>query len=112
MTVFQILILLFVAFVLYKAIRRLIKKELSVWLFILWFAVWAVVAVIDIFPVVIERLATFVGVGRGVDLVIYITLIVLLYLIFRMNVRLTKTERKMSELVRKIAIDKAKKKVD
>ena len=110
MTTFQILILIAIAFVVYKSTRRLLKKEISIWLFIIWASIWGVVAVVDIFPFVIERAANYLGIGRGVDLVIYTSIFVIVYILFRIYVRLNKIEKNISAMVRTIAIHNARKK--
>ena len=109
MTIFQILILIFVAFVIYKSTRRLIKKEISLWLFLFWISIWIFVAIVGTFPVIIEKAAELVGIGRGVDLVIYTAVFALFYFLFKIYVRVSKVEKDISQIVRKIAIDKAEK---
>ena len=37
MTIFQIIILLVIAIIVLKSFRKLLKKELSIWLFLIWF---------------------------------------------------------------------------
>ncbi|KKR54657.1 MAG: hypothetical protein UT91_C0011G0022 [Parcubacteria group bacterium GW2011_GWA2_40_23] len=110
MTVFQGLIIVFILFVLYKAIRRFINKEISIWLMVFWCGFWVVLGLIAIFPIIIESIATFVGVGRGVDLIIYIALFVCFYILFKMSIKQKKNEKDIVDLVRKIALVQAKKK--
>lgn len=109
MSAFQIIILVFIAVVLFKATRRFLKKEISFWLFSFWAIIWVMIALVDIFPVIIERAAFYLGIGRGVDLVIYTSIIVIFYLLFRVFVRINKIERDISEMIRKIAINKMRK---
>jgi len=84
----------------------LMKKEISIWLFLIWLAFWIVVAVIDIFPEIIAYIAFYVGVGRGVDLVLYLAIFTLLYTVFKFYIRINKIEKNISEIVRKVAIEK------
>ncbi len=55
-------------------------------------------------------IAKKLGISRGVDLVIYISLIFIFYMIYRTLVRVENTERQITQLVRKIAIRDAQKK--
>ena len=110
MTIFQILILIFAAIVIFKSLKRLMKKEISIWLFSIWFIFWLMVAAVDLFPAMINYLANLAGVGRGVDLVIYLSVIILFYLVFRFNVSLNRLNKSLSKIVREMAIDKAEKK--
>ena len=71
----------------------------------LWLAVWAFLGIVAIVPDVTSFLATIFGVGRGVDLAIYLGIILLYYLIFKIYVRIERMERDLTKLVRKIAVD-------
>ncbi|MBU1131901.1 DUF2304 domain-containing protein [Patescibacteria group bacterium] len=105
MTIFQIIILILIAIVCFKAVRKLLKKEISFLLFASWIGLWLIVALIAIFPSIVNRLADFVGIGRGVDLIIYLSIISLFYMLFKINLRQNKIEKNISELVRKIAME-------
>ena len=105
MTIFQITILLLIALVMYKATRRLIKKDLSAWLYVFWVSAWLFVAVFVVWPWILNRLADLVGIGRGVDLVIYLSIFALFYLVFKINLRQDKMERNMADIVRKVALN-------
>ncbi len=72
---------------------------------IFWLLVWAFLGVVAIVPEITSYLATWVGVGRGADLVIYASTIALFYMLFKIFVRLEKMERDMTKIVRKIAIE-------
>jgi hypothetical protein len=69
--------------------------------------VFAILVVV--FPNVTTRIANRFGVGRGVDAVLYVSLIILFYLVFRTNVALENLKQEMTELVRKVAIENPKK---
>jgi hypothetical protein len=83
---------------------------MSIWLFLLWLVFWLLIGVISLFPVVIERLAEITGIGRGVDLMIYVALFVSFYVVFRQQLRINALEKNLTNVVRKIAITKARKK--
>jgi len=104
----QIIIFLFILVVLLKTIKRLQKKQITLPMFALWLILWLGVAVITYQSEIINRLANWVGVGRGADLVVYVALLVLFYLLFRVFVKIENFEKKMSHLVR----DNAKKDVE
>ncbi len=108
MSIFQIIILFITAWMIIRALQKVIKKEMSNWLFFLWIFFWLSILFINLFPETLSWLANKVGIGRGVDLLIYLSIITLFYFAFRYNLRLKKHEQKISELVQKIAIEKAK----
>lgn len=78
------------------AVRRLI---------IIGFAIFAVLTVI--FPGVLTQFAHLVGVGRGADLLLYMTVLVLLGFLALQEVRTKNAEKRTTYLARQIAIDKA-----
>lgn len=106
-SLFQVLILLLIAFVIFKAGQRFVKKEISGWLFSIWLIFWLLIAVIAVFPQIINQLALWLGVGRGVDLVIYFSIFALFYILFKINVRLNKIEKNLTEVVRRNAVEEA-----
>lgn len=112
MSIFQILILLFIVFVIYKAVQRLVKKEISGWLFSVWLIFWLILGAIASWPISISWLANFLGIGRGVDLVIYAALFIIFYVVFKINLRLGKLEKNLSQMARRAALEEAKKKTD
>jgi hypothetical protein len=69
-----------------------------------WLAVWSAVAIVAIVPNSTAQVAKIVGVGRGVDLVIYASLVILFFLVFRCLVTIEKMRREITVLVREIAL--------
>lgn len=73
-----------------------------------WLTIWSAVAVVAIVPNSTAQIAKIVGVGRGVDVVMYASLIILFFLVFRCLVMLEKMRREITVLVREIALQSAK----
>jgi len=78
-------------------------KKVTLKAFIFWFLVWFAVLLIVFFTPAIDALSRPIGVGRGIDLVVYIAILVLFYLVFQMNMRFDKVEGEITKLVREIA---------
>lgn len=105
MTIFQILSLILIALVIYKATRRLFKKDLSFLLYLVWISAWLFVAIFVVWPEILSRLAAFVGIGRGVDLIIYLSIFSLFYFVFKISLRQDRLEKNLADIVRKIALN-------
>ncbi|MBI2551629.1 DUF2304 domain-containing protein, partial [Candidatus Uhrbacteria bacterium] len=60
-------------------------------------------------PKTTEIAARFVGVGRGADLAIYVGMLVLFFLVFKLFVKIEEVEREITKVVRKEALDGIKK---
>lgn len=70
----------------------------------LWGALWVGAAVVVLMPSVASAIAGILGVGRGVDAVLYVSIIILFTLVFRIFLRLDKLDRDITQLVRKVSL--------
>ena len=106
----KIVLILFILFVISKVALRYKDKVISLQEFILWTIFWFGVSFVVIFPELTSIVANWLGVGRGVDLVIYISVLILFYLVFRTLVRLDKIEKDITKIVRELALKDQNKK--
>lgn len=75
---------------------------------VFWSAVWIGLLVFSIWPKITSYIATFVGVGKGTDAIVYASIIVLFYVLFQLNLRIEENNKRITELVRAIALENAK----
>lgn len=87
--------------------KKFKKGELSLKEFILWAVLWLIIIIATISPKTTDIAANFLGVGRGYDLSVYISIIVLFYLMFRIMVKIDKMDRNITKIVREVAIKEA-----
>ena len=109
MTLLQVIIILFALFAMSRAFLRFKDTKLSLGEFCFWMLIWVVVVIGVLQPSIVTPLSSFLGIGRGVDLVVYISVVLLFYLLFRVYVRITSMERSITQLVRSQAINTVKK---
>lgn len=102
----QILISIIVLFIIFRTLVAFKKKDLSLGFVVVWLSIWVGVLFFVFEQRLLSTIANSLGLSRGVDLVIYIALIVVFYLIYRILIYLKDLERKVTLLVRKIAIEK------
>lgn len=105
MSLIQILAMIFVLFALWRVTLKFRKRELNISEFLMWLVFWIAVGAAFITPESLTRLANLLGIGRGADLVLYVAVIVVFYLMFRIFVRLEKMERNITKIVRKNTIN-------
>jgi hypothetical protein len=74
--------------------------QLSVWL-----TVWLCGALVVIFHEETTAMANRLGVGRGADLVTYVSVPVLFYTVFRLLIRTERLNRDVTALTRAIALE-------
>ncbi len=107
--IIQIFLILFIIFAVSKVALRYKDKIISLQELVLWTVFWFMVGFVVIFPASTSFVANLVGVGRGVDLVIYISVLMLFYLVFRLLVKIDKIEKDITKIVRKVSLDKEEK---
>ena len=105
MNIFQIAILLFIGMTIFRLAVKLRKRIFSPGLFIVWLVLWLIIAIFVAQPEWLSHLANLAGIGRGVDLAIYLAIILLIYTQIRLSIRFEEQDRRLSQLVRKLSIN-------
>lgn len=102
--VIKILLLIFVLFVLLRTVFRFAKKEIRGRELLAWLVFWLLVGLAVVLPQTTDLLAQRVGVSRGADLLVYVSVLVLFYLVFKVLVKLEKVDRQITEVTRQVAL--------
>ncbi len=104
MTPIQILLasgIVLIALYMYVRIRKSVLDTVLIFLFL-------VVGILFIlFPEITNMLAKVLGVNRGINLIFYTGFLILLFLILKLYARSRRLEQNLTELVRKISLEKA-----
>lgn len=108
-TLTQILLSLFLLFALSRVYLRFKGGNVSFFAFIFWTVVFGSAIVIVLFPFLSGRIANFMGIGRGVDAIVYTSIVLLFYLVFRLYVYLEDLRHEITDLVRKLALKEKEK---
>lgn len=109
MLLVQIILTLFLVFALSRVVLRFRGGQIRVTEFLFWSFLFTVAIFAIVLPEETSRFANMLGVGRGVDLVIYASIAVLFYLVFRLYVMFEDLRHEITELVRLIALKDKKK---
>ena len=110
MQIIQLLIIVFALFALSRAFLRFKDNALSIRDFVFWLVLWLGLITVASMPELILRVSEILGIGRGVDMILYLGMVALFYLIFRLYVKIENQEKDITSIVRKIAIEKESKK--
>lgn len=100
----QIFLLIFLIFALSRVFLRFKDGDLLFPGFFFWSFLFGSATIIVLIPGITGELANFIGIGRGVDAVIYVSIVTLFYLVFRLYVYLQDIKYEITELVKKIAL--------
>lgn len=104
----QIVLTGFLLFALSRVLLQLRQGKLTVGEFLFWAGLFilALAGVLD--PELTSYIAKVLGIGRGADVVLYTSIALIFYLIFRLSIGLEEIRREITELVRKIALERDK----
>lgn len=104
MELIQIFGILFALFAISRVIIQIKRNAMSAESGLFWIFMWISVILVVVFPGSLGHLAELVGVGRGVDVLIYLGIVALFYLIYRSYIKIENLERGLTNVVREIAI--------
>ncbi len=100
----QFIISIFAVIAIFGVVLRFRKGALSRKGIAIWLLLWVAVLIALWNPTITNRIAGFLGVGRGADAVLYVSSVVLFYTMFRLYGRLEHLEHQLSEMAKKSAL--------
>ncbi len=106
----QVVLIIIALFAWSRAMLRLKKREISPVEFSFWSLVWIALIVMSTLPKYMDELFLYLGISSAVNFIIYLSIAILFYLVFRIFVTIDKQNQELTKLVREIAIQNSKKK--
>lgn len=100
----QILLLLFVLFAASRAIMQFRGGTIRFGALSFWLLIWGVALIAIFYPEETSKIAQILGIGRGVDIVVYSSIAILFYLVFRLHVYQENIRTEISRLIREISL--------
>jgi hypothetical protein len=111
MIIITILILLIVVPIIFRTFWNFKKGKITVIQFLGWLTFWLLVAANAIIrPVPVVYITEKLGASRATDLILYLTMIMIFYIFFRISIHLKKIDESITIIVRNIAITEAQQK--
>ena len=104
MYLIQILLVIFFVFAVLKVAGRYKHGDISILSAIVWWFFWLAAAWVVIAPNSTAYFAKILGVGRGADLVVYVSLVAIFFIIFRLMIKVEKQNKEITLLVRQLAL--------
>jgi small membrane protein len=80
------------------------RRQMKVLDMLFWASLWMVALVAIAFPDMTVFVARLFGIGRGVDAAIYLSIVLVFYLIFRLFMRLGQLDNQITAIVRHLAL--------
>lgn len=106
----QVFLSLFLFFALSRVYLRFKGGILPLVGFFFWSTIFGLAILAILFPGITGRVAQIIGIGRGVDAIIYVSITLLFYLIFRLYIYLEDIKHDITEIVQKLALKGTKEK--
>ena len=106
----QIIFGLFLIFAVSRVLLRLKDGSLTFGNFIFWTGLFVLALIGGFRPELTSLLAQRLGINRGSDAVVYGSIVLLFYLIFRTNILLENLRHDLTKLVRLLALKDSEKK--
>lgn len=104
----QIITVITVLYLLTRIGGQLRRKQITLKEAFLWGFVWFGVGLVVLYPKLTDQLAAYIGLqsAKGIDLVVYLAVGLVFYLVFRIFVRLERIEHDITKIVRQAALSK------
>lgn len=103
---FQILFVLFALFVMREILKRKSSGLLSLPGAIFWIVLWILALIAVLAPSTTQMLASYFGIGRGTDFVVYVSFAVMFFVLFRLHIKIESIQRDITKVVRKDTLDR------
>ena len=105
----QFALLTFIIFAASRAVLQFRGGMIRFGALLFWLGIWGVATFAIFYPETTTNFAKLMGIGRGVDVILYVSIAILFYLVFRLHVYLEDLRTEISRLIREVAIKEAKK---
>lgn len=109
-TITQLALFVFLLFALSRVVLRYKSKEVSWRGLIFWGLLFSSAIAVALYPAISTDIARTLGIGRGADAVVYTSIVLLFYLVFRLYVYIQDLHYEITELVKQLALKDAKEK--
>jgi hypothetical protein len=108
MVLLYVLVVLFVLFAWSRAFYRFREKKITSGQFIFWTLLWVGIVSAVFFQGWTVWIASLLGIGRGADLVVYVSIVLIFYLLFRLYVKTENIEQEITRITGQLAVERAR----
>ena len=107
---FQIIVLIFAIFAFTRVMMQRKQKNFSLNEYLLWGSIWVGIVVLSFSGPLLQKTAELVGIVSGANLLIYTSITLIFYIVYRLYAKVDQQQQEITSLVTKIAINNVKKK--
>ncbi|HZJ40980.1 MAG TPA: DUF2304 domain-containing protein [Candidatus Saccharimonadales bacterium] len=100
----QLIALALIAVFIWRLSEQKRKKKIGQNEFIFWLSFWLLGVVAIVLIKQIDRLVGSLGFSSGINFLLYLAIIILFYMVFKLRLTLAKMDSNLTSIVRKIAL--------
>lgn len=104
----QFILLVFIVFAASRAVLQFRGGMIRFGALLFWLGIWGVATFAIFYPETTTNFAKLMGIGRGVDVILYVSIAILFYLVFRLHIYLEDIRSEISRLIREVSIKEVK----
>ncbi|MFA5211090.1 MAG: DUF2304 domain-containing protein [Patescibacteria group bacterium] len=97
---FQIIFIVFALFAIFNVWQKSQQGFLGKKGKFFWICFWLLTVSVIIWPESVQKIADYLGIGRGVDLVIYSSIIIIFFVLFKLNIKIEGLKKDLTKIVR------------
>jgi len=100
----QLFVTAFVIFAASRIYMQWRRETISLGAFLFWLIIWIGLITVVYWPGTIVFIAETVGIGRGIDVLVYGGIVLLFYLVYRLYIKQEETSQEITKIIREIAL--------
>lgn len=104
MTAFQLVTLPLLIIVIILTSAAISRRRVAPRIGLFWLLIWTIAALFIAWPDLASAIARFLGIGRGADLVFYLSILFMFGAFFAVYLRFRRLDEQMTRIVRHLAI--------
>ncbi len=101
--ILEILITIFGLFAIGSSFLRLRKNQEPITNFLMWTFIWLLIIIVVLYPSITSYPADILNIERGIDVFVYLGILVLFYLIYKIYTKIEKLEQEITIITRRIS---------
>jgi hypothetical protein len=110
MELYQIIVPVICLGFIWFSFKNFRSSEITIWTFVFWMIFWVFILLIALFPdQITDFIANVLGFKSNINALIFLALGILFFMNFRLIQIINKLERRITELIRSDALEKASK---
>lgn len=109
MEVYQFIAPALSIYYIYRIVVELRQRRKFIFTNVIWLGFWTVIAILGIVPHELStQLANLLGIKSNINAIIFVSLAFVIVLAFYLSAKIDAMDRKITELVRQLALDESK----